>query len=180
MEFAQVVLKTIIDGVAGLGALLLAALIGLLVVRALPHVLRAGYKFGTVAGHAIGEVIAMALRCLTAIAGVLVRVAIVAGAILAGVHVGPQMWQSYGADLPALLPALMTIALPFGAVFSFDPPVGRTFGALVAWSVAVITIGAAAEALSEVGRSVLLVGVLTTITAYTQLTGESHDSRQEQ
>lgn len=179
MEFAESVLRTIVDGVATVGALLLSALVCLLIVRALPYILRAGFSFGMVAGRIIGEVLALALRCLTALSGVLVRCAIVAGAILAGVRVGPQVWAAYGSDTPALLPAVMSVALPFGAVFSFDPPVGRTFGALVAWSVAVIAIGAAAEALSLIGRSILLVGVLTTITAYTQLNGESHASGQE-
>lgn len=179
MEFAESVLRTLVDGVATVGALLLAALVCLLIVRALPYILRSGFAFGMVAGRLIGEVIAIALRCLTALSGVLIRCAIVAVAILSGVRVGPQVWSAYGSDTPALLPALMIVALPFGVVFSFDPPVGRTFGSLVAWSVAVIAIGAAAEALSLVGRSILLVGVLTTITAYTQLNGESHASGQK-
>lgn len=118
------------------------------------------------------NVLAAALRCLTRIVGVLVRVAIVAGVFAACARSGPLVWAAYGADMPALIPACMVIALPLGAAFEFSPPLGRTWGAVAAWGAIVLVIGMVVDVADSITRSLLLVGVLTTITAYAQFIGE--------
>ena len=178
MEFIAGLISGFLQLVLGLITVLVIGLASLIIVRALPAVLRAGYVFGLAVGRALGDVLAAALRCLTQIAGLLVRVAIVAGVFAAGVRSGPLVWAAYGADVPALIPAVMVIALPLGAAFEFPPPLGRTWGAAAAWGAVVLVIGAIVDVADSITRSLLLVGVLTTITAYTQIQERSNGDQE--
>jgi hypothetical protein len=182
MEFVASLVSGFIQVVLALGTMLLIALASLIILRALPATLRAGAAFGLAVGCALGDVLAAALRCLTRIAGLLVRVAIVAGVFMAGVRSGPLVWVAYGADVPALIPACMVVTLPLGAAFEFNPPLGRTWGAVAAWGAVVLVIGAIVDVADSITRSLLLVGVLTTITAYAQIqerSDEHSEARQE-
>ena len=182
MEFVASLVSGFIQVVLALGTMLLIALASLIILRALPATLRAGRAFGLAAGRALGEVLAAALRCLTRIAAMLVKVAVVAGVFAAGVRSGPLVWAAYGADVPALIPAVMVVALPLGAAFEFNPPLGRTWGAVAAWGAVVLVIGAIVDVADSITRSLLLVGVLTTITAYAQIqerSDEHPEARQE-
>jgi len=121
------------------------------------------------------NMLAAALRCLTRIAAMLVKVAVVAVVFAAGVRSGPLVWAAYGADVPALIPAVMVVALPLGAAFEFNPPLGRTWGAVVAWGAVVLVIGTIVDMADSVARSILIVGVLTTITVYAQIQERSDE-----
>lgn len=181
MEFASSVVTTIVDVLAGVGALLLAAIIGVIIVRSAPIVIPAAYRFGLAFGAIVGQVGAMAFRMMQSLAAPLVWLSIVAGVFLAAVRTGPIVWTAYGSDVPALIPAIFSIALPIGTAIGTPPPIGRTWGALTAWGAIVFAIGAIVEVSGSIARSLYLVGALTTITAYTQLTGEiSNETRQEQ
>jgi hypothetical protein len=182
MEFATQLINGFVQVVIGLVALLVVGLASLIILRALPATLRAGCAFGLAVGRALGEVLAAALRCLTRIAAMLVKVAVVAGVFAAGARSGPLVWAAYGADVPALIPAVMVVALPLGAAFEFNPPLCRTWGAVAAWGTVVLVIGAIVDVADSITRSLLLVGVLTTITAYTQIqerSDEHSEARQE-
>jgi hypothetical protein len=178
MEFVESLISGFLQIVLALGTALVIALVSLIILRALPAVLRAGAAFGLAVGRALGDVLAAALRCLARIADLLVRVAIVAGIFLAGVYSGPTVWAAYGADVPALIPAVMVVALPLGAAFEFAPPLGRTWGAVVAWGAIVLVIGAVVSAVDSITRSLLLIGVLATITAYRQLQEGLHGTQE--
>jgi hypothetical protein len=121
------------------------------------------------------NMLSAALACLARIAGLLVRVALVAGVFAVCVRSGPLVWAAYGADVPALIPAVMVVALPLGAAFEFNPPLGRTWGAVAAWGAGVLVIGAIVDVADSITRSLLLVGVLTTITAYAQIQERSDE-----
>lgn len=182
MEFVVSLISGFFQVVLSLVTVLVIALASLIILRALPATLRAGYAFGQAVGRALGDALDAALRCLTRIADVLVKVAVVAGVFVAGVRSAPLVWTAYGADVPALIPAVMVVALPLGAAFEFSPPLGRTWGAVAAWGAVVLVIGTIVDAANSITRSLLLVGVLTTITAYRQFqerSDEHCEARQE-
>ena len=165
MEFAKSILEGFLNVLAGLGALVLVVLASIALIRLSIHALPAAARFAWSLGLAVGAILKVALFFLARIVPLLVRVLVMGVVIYATLHGAGDAWQAYGADVPALIPAVMLILMSCAAGF-----VGRSWGALLASGGAAYGIGALALGVDFVTRSLLIVGALAVIVAHQQFT----------
>lgn len=165
MDFAKSLIDGFLNALAGLAALVAVALASIALVRVSIHALPAAARFAWSLGLALGAIIKVAFAFLARLVPLLVRVLVMGIVIYATLHGAGDAWQAYGADLPALVPAVMLILMSCAAGL-----VGKSWGALLASGAAAFAIGALALGADHVLRALLIIGALAAIVANNQLT----------
>ena len=97
----------------------------------------------------------VAFDALRGAAILIVRVACVGVAVFGVASVAMPIWAAFGGDLPALLPAVALLVLPFAFVLDN----GAGFGGVLLAGVAVVLVGASIDAIAYEIR-MLLIAVL--------------------
>jgi hypothetical protein len=175
MDFAQTLIEGFVNIVIAAGAVLLVGLACLVIIRALPMFLPIAFRFAVTFGAIAGRLLAVVFNFLTQIAPFLVNLLVIGATIYGTLHGATDTFQAYGADVIALLPAVLVILLTMAAGLA-----GRSWGALLAGGLAAYGIGAIVYAGDYTFRALVIVGALALTIAHNQFTtGESNHEKQQ-
>lgn len=168
MEFARTLIEGFLNLLAAVGALLLVGLATLALIRAAPIVLPAAARFALLLGELVGEIMRQVFAFLTMFARPILYVIMVGCVVLAIIVTLPAIYQAYGEDAPALLPAIAVCLLPI--VISLGS--GRGWWTLFGAAAQIYGAGAIIQAADLLARGAILSTVIASIVAYEILNRE--------
>lgn len=171
MEFAQTIVAGFLNILIGAAALLLVGLACVVIIRAAPIVAPLAFRFALLLGVLVGEIMRQVFAFLTMFARPILYVIMVGCVVLAIIVTLPAIYQAYGEDAPALLPAVAVCLLPI--VISLGS--GRGWWTLFGAAAQIYGAGAIIQAADLLARGAILSTVIASIVAYEILNRERND-----